>query len=141
MIKGLLPSTTEGRLAAQHLQDDIVGWLTTVAVDGRLQSSPISFLWDGETILFYSRPDTPKVRNLTANPRVSFHLNSDPYADHVVIIEGRALVDESAAPSDVHPEYRAKYRSPLKHWGMDEAETARSFSVPIRIVPERFRVW
>ena len=60
---------------------------------------------------------------------MSFHLNCDPYGDHVVTVEGRAVVDLEAAPSDVHPEYRAKYRAPLEHWGMDEAETAAAFSV------------
>lgn len=141
MPKGLDPGTDEGRLALEHLREDTVGWFTTVAPDGRPQSSVISFLWDGETILFYSKPDTPKLRNLAANRRVCFHLNCDPYGDHTVVIEGRAVIDETAAPSDVHPEYRAKYRAPLEHWGMDEAETARGFSVPIRIIPERFRVW
>jgi PPOX class probable F420-dependent enzyme len=141
MIKGLDPASEEGHLALEHLRDDIVGWFTTVASDGRPQTSVISFLWDGETILFYSKPDTPKLRNLAANPRVSFHLNCDPYGDHVVTVEGRAAVDPGAAASDAHPTYRAKYRAPLEHWGMDEAETARDFSVPVRIVPERFRVW
>ncbi len=141
MFKGLDPDSASGRDAEGHLREDIVGWLTTVSPGGRPQSSPISFLWDGETILFYSKPDTPKLRNTAANPQVSFHLNSDPYGDRVVTIEGRAVVDESAARSEVPPEYRAKYRGPLEHWGMDEAETARSFSVPVRIIPERFRVW
>ena len=141
MFKGLDPESEAGREAERHLRDDIVGWLTTVAPDGRPQSSVISFLWDGETILFYSKPDTPKLRNLAANPRVSFHLNSDPYGDHVVTVEGRAVVDEATPTSDVLPAYRAKYRAPLEHWGMDEAETAREFSVPVHITPERFRVW
>ncbi|MCU0281310.1 MAG: TIGR03667 family PPOX class F420-dependent oxidoreductase [Acidimicrobiia bacterium] len=141
MTKGLDPATEAGREAERHLREDVVGWLTTVAPDGRPQSSVISFLWDGETILFYSKPGTPKLRNIAANPRVTFHLNCDPYGDHVVTVEGRAVIDETAAPSDVLAAYRDKYRAPLAHWGMDEAETARSFSVPIRIVPERFRVW
>ncbi len=141
MPRGFDPESEAGREAERRLREDVVGWFTTVDAGGRPQSSPISFLWDGETILFYSKPDTPKLRNIAANPRVSFHLNSDPYADHVVTVEGRAVVDGSAAPSDAHPEYRAKYRAPLEHWGMDEAETARTFSVPVRIIPERFRVW
>jgi len=141
MSKGLDPGTEEARLAEQHLQQDVVGWLTTVSPDGRPQSSVISFLWDGGTILFYSKPDAPKVRNIAANPHVSFHLNSDPYGDHMVTVEGRAVIDQAIAASDVLPAYRAKYLEPLAHWGMDEAETARTFSLPIRIVPERFRVW
>ena len=141
MTKGLDPASEEGRLAEQHLRDDIVGWLTTVAPDGRPQSSPISFLWDGETILFYSKPDTPKVRDIAANGAVSFHLNCDPYGDHVVIIEGRAQVVPLELRSDVHPAYAAKYREPYAHWGMDARATADDFSLPIRIHPERVRPW
>jgi PPOX class probable F420-dependent enzyme len=125
----------------EHLAADVVGWFTTVAPDGRVQSSPVSFLWDGETILFYSKPDTPKMRNIAAHPAVSFNLNSDGYADHMLVMEGIAAIDETVAPSDVHPVYAAKYHEPLAHWEMDEAQTAREFSVPVRITPTRVRAW
>jgi PPOX class probable F420-dependent enzyme len=134
-------ASPEGAWAAEHLAIDVVGWLTTVAVDGRVQSSPISFLWDGESILFYSKPATPKLRNMAAHPQVSFNLNSDTYADHTLVIEGIAAVDDSILRSDVHPAYAAKYHAPLAHWEMDEAETAREFSVPVRITPVRIRAW
>jgi PPOX class probable F420-dependent enzyme len=130
-----------GAWAREHLAADVVGWLTTVAPDGRVQSSPISFLWDGATILFYSKPDTPKLRNVAAHPQVSFNLNSDPYADHMLAIEGVAAVEPDCRPSDVNPVYAAKYRAPLAHWGMDEAQTAREFSVAVRITPTRVRAW
>jgi PPOX class probable F420-dependent enzyme len=130
----------EAGWAREHLEIDVVGWLTTVAPDGRPQTSVISFLRDGPTIVFYSKPDTPKLRNLAANPLVSFHLQSDPYGDHALIIEGRAGIDPAIPPSDVHPAYAAKYRAPLAHWQMDETATAREFSVPIRIHPLRVRV-
>jgi PPOX class probable F420-dependent enzyme len=127
--------------ARQHLAEDVVGWLTTVAPDGRVQSSAVSFLWDGQTILFYSQPKMPKLRNIAAHPEVSFSLNSDPYADHVLVMEGLAAVDETVAPSDVHPAYAAKYHGPLAHWHMDPTRTAREFSVPVRITPTRVRAW
>ncbi len=143
-----LPEPVRAALAAgdaagarEHLAHDIVGWLTTVARDGQPQTAVISFLWDGEGILFYSRPDTPKVRNIAASGSVSFHLNCDPYGDHVVVVEGRAQVVPLERRSDVHPAYRAKYREPLEHWGMDERRTAEEFSLPIRIHPERIRLW
>ena len=126
--------------AREHLAGDIVAWLTTLAADGTPQSSVISFLWEGDTILFYSQPDTPKLRNIARSPRVSFNLQSDPYGDHLLTIEGTAEEDPSVPPSDVHAAYRAKYREPLEHWGMGEAETARDFSVPIRITPRRVRL-
>ena len=129
-----------GAWAREHLSNDVVGWLTTVAPDGRVQASPISFLWDGRSILFYSKPNTPKLRNIAAHPAVSFNLNSDEYADHVLIVEGTAVVEPDCAPSDVHPTYAAKYHAPLAHWEMDEAQTAREFSVAVRITPTRIRV-
>jgi len=126
--------------AREHLETDVVAWLTTVAPDGRPQSSLISFLRDGPTIFFYSKPDTPKLRNIAASPLVAFNLRSDAFGDHLLTIEGRAAVDPSIEPSDVHAAYRAKYAGALVHWGLDEAETARSFSVPVRITPIRVRV-
>jgi PPOX class probable F420-dependent enzyme len=126
--------------AREHLAIDVVGWLTTVAADGRPQSSVISFLHDGATIFFYSKPDTPKLRNLAGSPLVTFHLQSDPFGDHALIVEGTAAIDPAIPASDLHPAYQAKYREPLAHWGMDEGQTAREFSVPVRIRPIRVRI-
>ena len=105
-------ATPAGAWAAEHLASDVVGWLTTVAPDGRVQSSPISFLWDGKSILFYSKPATPKLRNIAAHPQVSFNLNSDPYADHILVIEGIAAVDDSAPAVGRPPDLRGQVPRP-----------------------------
>ena len=133
-------ASERGAWAREHLERDVVGWLTTVAADGRPQSSVISFLWDGESIVFYSKPDTPKLRNIERSPLVSFHLQANAYGDDVLTIEGTAEVDRSIPPSDSYAPYRVKYVKPLAHWEMDEAQTARDFSVPIRIRPTRVRL-
>ncbi len=126
--------------AREHLASDVVAWLTTVTENGMPQSSVISFFWDGDTIFFYSRPGTPKLRNIARSPLVSFHLQSDPYGDHALIVEGIAERDPTIVPSDIHPAYAAKYREPLAHWGMAEAATAEDFSVPVLISPLRVRI-
>ena len=126
--------------ARKQIEGAVVAWLTTVAPDGRVQSSLISFLFDGSDLVFYSRPDTPKMRNIAHSPRVSFHLQSDPYGDHMLIIEGTAEIDETLPPLDTHEPYVAKYREPHAHWGLDFTQTARDFSVPIRIRPTRVRL-
>jgi PPOX class probable F420-dependent enzyme len=131
----------DGAWARDHLGSDVVAWFTTVAADGTPQPSVISFLWDGDTIFFYSQPDTPKLRNIARSPQVSFHLRSDDHGDHVLIVSGTAEIDPTIPASDRHERYAAKYRAPLAHWGMEEAETAASFSVPIRIRPQRVRVF
>lgn len=126
--------------AREHFEQDVVAWLTTVAPDGRVQSSLISFLPDGGDIVFYSQPDTPKVRNIAGSGRVSFHLQSDPMGDHMLIVEGTAEIDRSIPPMDVHERYRAKYAQPHEHWGLDFTNTALQFSLPIRIRPRRVRL-
>ena len=127
--------------ARRHLVEDAVGWLTTVAADGRVQSSPVSFLWDGETVLVYSKPDALKIRNIVANPQVSFGLNTDKYGGHILVLEGTAEVDAAAPPWSSNPAMIAKFREPLRHWELDEAETSRDFSVAIRIRPTRIRAF
>jgi PPOX class probable F420-dependent enzyme len=126
--------------AREHLEGDVVGYLTTVAPDGRVQSSVISFLFDRGGLFFYSQPNTPKMRNLEHSPRISFHLQSDRYGDHWFIVEGEAVVDRSLPALDENAAYVAKYTEPHAHWGMDFENTAKAFTVPIRIVPSRIRV-
>jgi PPOX class probable F420-dependent enzyme len=126
--------------ARERLEHDVVAWLTTVAPDGRVQSSLISFLHDGPGVFFYSQPNTPKLRNIAHSPLVSFHLQSDPYGDHSLIIEGTAEVDTTIPPLDAHERYMAKYREPHEHWDLDFTNTALDFSVPVRIRPTRVRL-
>jgi PPOX class probable F420-dependent enzyme len=127
--------------ANRRLSTDIVGWLTTVAPDGTPMSSVVSFLWDGRSLLFYSKPATPKLRNIQANPRVSFHLNSDDIGNEMVTLEGDCAIDEDAPLSNELPEFLAKYREPYQRWEMDPDVTAEEFPVACRIVPTRIRAW
>ena len=62
------PSKPAHARAQQRLRSEQIAWLTTVRADGQAQSSPVWFLWDGQTFLLYSQPGAPKVRNLAANP-------------------------------------------------------------------------
>lgn len=126
--------------AREHLARDVVAWLTTVTNLGRVQSSLVSFLYDGADLLFYSQPNTPKVRNIAHSPLVSFHLQSDPHGDHMLIVEGTAAIDATLPPLDTHELYVAKYREPHEHWGLDFTQSALDFSVPIRIRPTRVRL-
>ncbi len=135
------PTDAGAAWAREPLETDLIGWLTTRAPDGRLQSSPVSFLWEDGTILFHSQPDTPKLRDITAHPQVAFTLQSDPYGDHAPIMEGEAVADPTTLPSDRHEVYAAKFREPLAHWGLEVHRTALDFSVPVRIRPVRTRGW
>ena len=126
--------------AREHLETDLVAWLTTVAPDGRPQSSVVSFVHESGTILIYSEPETPKMRNLAHTAQVSFNLQSDPYGDHYLVIEGTMAIDRSVPPADRHAAYAAKHREAYAHWKMDPGQAAADFSVPLRLTPSRVRV-
>jgi len=135
------PRSEGGARAREHLAGDIVGWLTTVAPDGTPQSSVIAFLWHDESVLLYSQPGALKVRNIAANPRVAFHLQCDPFGEHMLTLEGIAAPDPTAASGEALRAYLDKNGDAYVHWEMDPVEAAREFSLPIRIRPTRIRAF
>ncbi|HEX5500337.1 MAG TPA: TIGR03667 family PPOX class F420-dependent oxidoreductase, partial [Thermomicrobiales bacterium] len=124
---------------ARHLEEDEVGWLTTVSPDGTPQPTPVWFLYDGTTLLIYSQPNQAKERNIARNPRVSFNFNTDAGGVDVVVITGSAAVDQNAAPALDSPAYLAKYGEPIVGIGMTPETFSQTYSVPIRFYPERLR--
>ena len=94
------------------------------------------FLWDDDSILLYSQPDTPKLRNIAANPRVALHLDGDDVGGNLVIVHGTAaLVDGPSA--DTVPAYVDKYAARMARNGWSAADFAALYSVPLRIDPAR----
>jgi PPOX class probable F420-dependent enzyme len=128
-----------GARATRRLKDEFIYWLVTVARDGTPQPSPVWALWDGETLLMYSQPDTPKLRNVAARPRVALHLDGDGRGGDIVIVTGDARIAPEAPPADRVPEYITKYREGLKRIGMTPEAFARAYSVAVRITPHHLR--
>ncbi len=127
--------------ADRRLRSEPIAWLTTVRSDGQAQSSPVWFLWDGESFLLYSQPHARKVRNLAANPKVSLHLNDDGAGDDVVTFEGAATVEPDTPRADRVEGYLAKYRAAIVALGYEPGPFARTYSTAIRVRPTRARVW
>jgi PPOX class probable F420-dependent enzyme len=123
----------------RRLREAEVIWLTTVRRDGQPQSVPVGFLWDGESILIYSRPNQQKERNIRDNPRVSLNLDAGEDLRHIVRVEGYAEIDEQAPPATEVPAFVEKYRESYRRTGQSAQSFARAFSVAIRVRPTR--VW
>ncbi len=88
-------TTRAGARAGRRLREEIVAWLTTVSPDGQPQASPVWFLWDtADEIWLLSKSDTPRVRNIAANPRVALNLDGDGRGGSIVSLEGEARIDE-----------------------------------------------
>lgn len=126
----------------QRLRTELIMWLGTVRPDGRPHLVPIWFLWDGETILFFSQPKAQKVRNLRRNPAVMLSLDSADHGEDIVLIEGRAeLIGDPTLRSSKVPDYIEKYRGLIAQLGWTPDTMAAEYSQPIRVTPLRFRAW
>jgi PPOX class probable F420-dependent enzyme len=136
----MLDRTSEfGARAARRLHEEKLAWLTTVGPKGAPQPVPVWFLWDGEeSILIYSRPGTPKLRNLEHNAKVSLHLDGDRQGGDIVVCQGEAHVT-SDPPADQVPQYVAKYTWGFERNNWSAEEFAADYSVPIRISVRRIR--
>jgi PPOX class probable F420-dependent enzyme len=110
----------------------------TVNSRGAPQPSPVWFLWDDESILLYSQPETAKLRNIAANPRVAMHLNDEGRGDDVVIISGRAAASDDP-PAYELPPYLDKYAGLIERNGWTPESFAADYSVPVRISPTGLR--
>jgi PPOX class probable F420-dependent enzyme len=109
-----------------------------VSPAGAPQPSPVWFLWEDGSILIYSQPNTPKLRNIAQNPFVAVHLEGNPTGDDVVILSGTARQTDDP-PAHLVPAYVEKYLELIAHNGWTPESFAGDYSVPIRVEPTRLR--
>ena len=125
--------TEFGARVARRLREEDVAWVTTVSPSGAPLPRPIWFLWDGVgSVLVYSRRG-PRIRNIQANPRVTFNFDGNHQGGDIVVLTGRASVDRGAPGVDRDEAYLAKYRGHIERIGVSLDDFAARFSVPVRI--------
>ncbi|WP_436497622.1 pyridoxamine 5'-phosphate oxidase family protein [Actinokineospora sp. HUAS TT18] len=110
-----------------RLDHDVDAWVATADPAGTPYLVPLSFLWDGETLLISTAATNPTARNLRSGGRV--RLTVGPTRD-VVLVEGSAeVVEVSAAVADA---FAAKT-------GFDPREQ-RNYPY-FRVRPELIQAW
>ena len=134
-------STELGKRAKHLLETGYVAWLTTVDGDGRPFPSPVWFLYDDGTVLIYSQPNKPKLRNIESNAAVALNFDTEANGNRVVIFEGAALIDESSKAVSDHDAYLAKYHDGILALGLTDESVSKDFSVAIRVVLQKLRGW
>jgi PPOX class probable F420-dependent enzyme len=133
------PGTPGGAHIAQRLTDELIAWFTTVSPKGAPITIPIWFLWQGgDELLVFSQPNTAKLRNIAANPRVCAHLNDEGTGQDIVIMIGTAALSDDP-PANELPIYIEKYRSLIDGYGWTPESFAADYSVPFRVKIERLR--
>ena len=97
---------------------------------------PVWFLREGETILVYSKPDTPKLRNIAANPRVALHLDGDGKGGDIVVLTCTASVSDDPRADQV-PAYVERYAALIESLGWTPSSFAADYSIALRLRIER----
>ena len=134
------PKDRGHRKILERLRGELIIWLTTVRGDGQPQSVPVWFAWDGESFRLFSQPGKPKLDNIRKDPRVGLHLQATESGSNVVIFEGRAEIVEGP-PATGLPDYIEKYAEQIEEYGWTAEGFADDYSAPIRVWPEKLRVW
>jgi len=132
-------STEYGQRVARRLQIERIVWLTTVDGQNRPQPRPVWFLWDGESFLIYSRPNTAKLQHILHNPNVTLNLDGDGMGGDIIVISGVSTVDEAGLPAESIPEYVEKYNSGFGRIGLTTAQFSEVYSVVVRVTPTSLR--
>ena len=122
---------------AERLRAEVILWLASVRSDGRPHLVPVWFLWEGETILIFSKPENQKVRNLRQNPAVSVSLDGTKQGDEVTVLEGNAAVIDDSEITTALPAYASKYATLLAGMGWTAESMAKEYSQAIRITITR----
>ncbi len=126
--------------AEERLRLDTMMWLGTVRPDGRPHLVPVWFVWDGEAILIFSKPDQ-KIRNLRQNPNVVLALDDTHGGGDVVVIEGTATLPDHDSVNTTLPIYAEKYAAKLKEYAWTAESMSKEYSEAIRITPTKIRAW
>ena len=132
-------NTEFGARVARRLREERLIWLTTVRPDLTPQPSLVWFLWEAGTLLIYSKPNTPKLRNIEQNPTVALNFDGDGRGGNVQVFTGTAIVDRQAPPLDQIAAYAEKYAPNIAGMKLTPAMFAQAYSVPIRVTPARLR--
>lgn len=94
-----------GQRVDRRLAEERIIWLTTAGSDGTPQPRPVWFLWDGDSFLIYSRPDTAKLRHIAGNPRVALNLDGDGLGGDIVVFIGEAEILSDGPAADQIEDY------------------------------------
>jgi len=126
--------TREQRLSdtRARLERDVDLWVATAAADGgRPYLVPLSFLWDGSTVLVSTPTASPTARNLrdTGRVRLGVGLSRD-----VVLVEGTA---QAIADHELSTELADAFAAKT---GFDPRELTTPYTY-FRITPTRVQAW
>jgi nitroimidazol reductase NimA-like FMN-containing flavoprotein (pyridoxamine 5'-phosphate oxidase superfamily) len=115
----------------RRLESDVDAWIATAGLDGTPYLVPLSFLWDGATLLISTPVASPTSRNLQATGKV--RVGVGPTRD-LVLIEGTVDVLED---SEICDELGDAFADKT---GFDPRQLTTPYRY-FRIHPQRIQAW
>ena len=140
-MAGFDTSSELGARAERRLRSERAVWLATVAPDGTPSVRPVWFVWDGESFLVFSKPNTAKLRHIVANPSVCLHLDADTWGENIVIVSGEARIAPDHPSAHQTAAYVEKYAWGFERLGVSASEYADDYSTPILIAFRHLRTY
>jgi len=131
----------EGQKLSKRLKKETVIWLITVRPNGQPVPTPVWFLWEGDSILIYTRPGSVKVKSILANPHAALNLNCDEWGGSVAVFTGQIKIVDGEQPAMQNAAYLEKYREGIADIQMTPETFSRDYSTALRMQIEHIRSW
>ncbi|MBD0744109.1 pyridoxamine 5'-phosphate oxidase family protein [Streptomyces sp. CBMA152] len=133
MTNAAAARTLEQRIrdTRKRLEDDVDTWVSTASDTGTPYLVPLSFLWDGTSVVISTVRTSPTSRNLLAggSVRLAFGATRD-----VILVEGEAVpIEQDALDKKLADAFAAKT-------GFDPREETEPYQY-FRIRPRRVQAW
>jgi len=125
--------------ALQRLQTEFTIWLTTVSPQGVAHPRPVWFIWEDNSFLIYSQPNTRKLQHIAHHPQVTLHFDGGPKGLDIQVLFGRAEIIHDPTPLHQVPAYVEKYGAEVQGMGATVEAFAAAYSVALRITPTKLR--
>ena len=121
----------------ERLRTEPVAWLSSTRPDGRPHVVPIWFVWDGRSIVGFSKPGAQKVKNIQSHGDVMLALGEADEDFDVELIEGCGEVLDQPTTEVLPPQLLDKYAPLMEKAGLTPEVYAKTYSQPFRITPTR----
>ncbi|MFF1903065.1 pyridoxamine 5'-phosphate oxidase family protein [Kitasatospora sp. NPDC058218] len=108
--------------------------LAYVAKDGTPRAVPIAFVWNGSEIVMCTVKNAPKLPALRHNPAVALTIDTEVHPPKILLIRGRAELDEVEGIPDEYLQANGTYTMTPEQRVAWEAEVRSLYDGMVRIV-------
>jgi hypothetical protein len=78
------------RVAQKLIQAPVHARLAYTAKDGSPRVIPIGYIWTGDVFVMASPPNAPKVKALSADPKVALTIDTEDFPPNILLVRGEA---------------------------------------------------